>query len=55
VETGEDLGGPMQGIDIAAAAFDVYPDLAAGTLFRVLDGRYDLLLLRLVKQRFARK
>jgi hypothetical protein len=45
----------MQGIDIAAAAFDVYPDLAAGPLFRVLDGCDDLLLLRLVKQRFARK
>ena len=55
VETGENLGGPMQGVDIAAAAFDIYPDLAAGALFRVLDGRYDLLLLRLVKKLLFRK
>ena len=55
VEAGEDLGGPVDGIHIAAAALDVYPDLAAGAVFGGLDRCYDLLLLLFIKQRFACK
>src|SRR5580692_257668 len=55
IQTGEDLRSPVDGIDIAATALDIYPDLAAGSMFGGLDRRYDLLLLGIVKQRFACK
>ena len=34
----EDLCGPVERVDIAATAFDVYADLAAGALFRLANG-----------------
>src|ERR1700727_159054 len=55
MQSGKDLRRPVQGIDIPAVAFHVYPDLTAGTKLRCLDSRDDLLLLRLVEQGLARK
>ena len=53
METGENLCGPVERIDIAAMAFDVDPDLAVGALLGGFNGRYDLLLLVPVEQGFA--
>jgi hypothetical protein len=52
LEGREDLGGAVERVDIAAVAFDVHADLAAGAFFGGLDGIDDDLLLRLVEKRF---
>ena len=55
IQAGENLRSPVDGVDITAAALDIHPNLAAGTMFGSLDSRYDLLLLGIVKQRLFRK
>lgn len=50
---GKDLGGPIQGIYIAAVPLNENPDLAAGALLGGLDGRDDAFLLDIVEKRLA--
>src|SRR5579859_6241052 len=55
IETGEYLGGPVERVDITAATFYIYPDLAAGLSLGGLDGGDDLRLLGLCKSHLFRE
>ena len=55
IKAGEDLGGAMDGIDVPTPILDIYPNLAAGTLFRLTDGRNDYIFFGLGKNLFFRK
>jgi len=52
-KTPENFSSPVQGINKPAAAFGIYPDLAAGLLFGLANGAYNTFLFVVRKKFFS--